>query len=116
MIAAGAKLSLVADESPDNSSPKSRLGRSARFGMRAGLEGARFAGAKAGGVVRSKDRRKERMDDVALWPFADFLWGREQDVISSVLKLRQHGFHDTIDSEGQILRYLRRYREERILP
>jgi len=66
MIAAGAKLSLVADESPDNSIPKSRLGRSARFGMRAGLEGARFAGAKAGGVVRSKDRRKERMDDVAL--------------------------------------------------
>jgi predicted unusual protein kinase regulating ubiquinone biosynthesis (AarF/ABC1/UbiB family) len=56
----------VADESPDNSIPKSRLGRSARFGMRAGLEGARFAGAKAGGVVRSKDRRKEHMDDVAL--------------------------------------------------
>jgi predicted unusual protein kinase regulating ubiquinone biosynthesis (AarF/ABC1/UbiB family) len=56
----------VADDSHDNPIPKSRLGRSARFGMRAGLEGARFAGAKAGGVVRSKDRRKERMDDVAL--------------------------------------------------
>jgi predicted unusual protein kinase regulating ubiquinone biosynthesis (AarF/ABC1/UbiB family) len=34
--------------------------------MRAGLEGARFAGAKAGGVVRSKEGRKERMDEVAL--------------------------------------------------
>jgi predicted unusual protein kinase regulating ubiquinone biosynthesis (AarF/ABC1/UbiB family) len=34
--------------------------------MRAGLEGARFAGAKAGGVVRSKESRKERMDDTAL--------------------------------------------------
>ena len=34
--------------------------------MRAGLEGARFAGAKASGVVRSKESRKERMDDVAL--------------------------------------------------
>ncbi len=56
----------MADESHDNSIPKSRLGRSARFGMRAGLEGARFAGAKAGGVVRSRERRKERMDDVAL--------------------------------------------------
>ncbi len=46
--------------------PKSRLGRSARIGARAGVEGVRFAGAKAGGVVRSKERRKERMDTVAL--------------------------------------------------
>jgi predicted unusual protein kinase regulating ubiquinone biosynthesis (AarF/ABC1/UbiB family) len=34
--------------------------------MRAGVEGARFAGAKAGGIVRSKDGRKDHMDDVAL--------------------------------------------------
>ena len=34
--------------------------------MRAGVEGARFAGAKAGGVVRSKAARKDRMDTVAL--------------------------------------------------
>ena len=34
--------------------------------MRAGLEGARFAGAKAAGVVRSKEHRRERMDEVAL--------------------------------------------------
>ena len=50
----------------DRPIPKSRLSRSARFGMRAGVEGARFAGAKAGGMVRSKERRKERMDDTAL--------------------------------------------------
>ena len=56
----------MADDSRDKSIPKSRLGRSARFGMRAGLEGARFAGAKASGVVRSKEQRKERMDDAAL--------------------------------------------------
>jgi hypothetical protein len=30
----------------DRSIPRSRLARSARFGLRAGLEGARFAGAK----------------------------------------------------------------------
>ena len=55
----------MTDETQDHSIPKSRLGRSARIGMRAGLEGARFAGAKAGGLVRSRDRRKERMDEVA---------------------------------------------------
>jgi predicted unusual protein kinase regulating ubiquinone biosynthesis (AarF/ABC1/UbiB family) len=56
----------MADDPRDSPVPRSRLGRSARLGMRAGLEGARFAGAKAGGVVRSKESRKERMDDVAL--------------------------------------------------
>src|SRR5687767_12195759 len=56
----------MVEEPPDNPIPRSRLGRSARIGARAGVEGARFAGAKAGGVVRSKERRKERMDTVAL--------------------------------------------------
>ena len=56
----------MAEESRDNPIPRSRLGRSARIGARAGVEGVRFAGAKAGGVVRSKEGRKERMDTVAL--------------------------------------------------
>jgi predicted unusual protein kinase regulating ubiquinone biosynthesis (AarF/ABC1/UbiB family) len=54
------------DDRTDRSIPKSRLGRSARLGMRAGVEGARFAGAKASGVVRSKDQRRDRMDQTAL--------------------------------------------------
>jgi hypothetical protein len=33
-----------------------------------------------------------------------------------VLKLRLHGFHGTIDTEEQVLGYLRRYREDKILP
>src|SRR5919198_1775223 len=53
-------------DSGDTKIPRSRLGRSARVGLRAGFEGARFAGAKAGGVVRSRDRRREHMEDVAL--------------------------------------------------
>jgi predicted unusual protein kinase regulating ubiquinone biosynthesis (AarF/ABC1/UbiB family) len=56
----------MTEDSRDHSIPRTRLGRSARFGLRAGFEGARFAGAKASGVVRSKESRKERMDDVAL--------------------------------------------------
>jgi predicted unusual protein kinase regulating ubiquinone biosynthesis (AarF/ABC1/UbiB family) len=56
----------MADDSSDRAIPKSRLGRSARLGFRAGVEGARFAGAKASGVVRSDDGRRERMDETAL--------------------------------------------------
>jgi predicted unusual protein kinase regulating ubiquinone biosynthesis (AarF/ABC1/UbiB family) len=53
-------------DSDDRSIPRSRLGRSARVGLRAGFEGARFAGAKAGGLVRGQDRQREHMEEVAL--------------------------------------------------
>jgi predicted unusual protein kinase regulating ubiquinone biosynthesis (AarF/ABC1/UbiB family) len=53
-------------DSEDRSIPKNRLNRSARVGMRVGFEGARFAGAKAGGLVRRGDRQREHMDEVAL--------------------------------------------------
>jgi predicted unusual protein kinase regulating ubiquinone biosynthesis (AarF/ABC1/UbiB family) len=53
-------------DSGDSKIPRSRLGRSARVGLRAGFEGARFAGAKAAGVVRSRDGRREHMEELAL--------------------------------------------------
>jgi predicted unusual protein kinase regulating ubiquinone biosynthesis (AarF/ABC1/UbiB family) len=53
-------------DSGDNSIPRSRLGRSARVGLRAGFEGARFAGAKASGLVRPRERQREHMEGVAL--------------------------------------------------
>src|SRR6185503_14970190 len=57
---------VLVEDDRERSIPKGRLGRTARMGVRAGLEGARFAGTKATNVVRSKDKRRERMDDVAL--------------------------------------------------
>ncbi len=57
-----------------------------------------------------------KMEDVATWGFGDFVWGLEHDVISSVAKLRLAGFHDTVDTEDQILAHLKRYRDARILP
>src|SRR5919109_61566 len=53
-------------DSDDRSIPKSRLGRTARVGLRAGFEGARFAGAKATGLVRPRDRQREHMEELAL--------------------------------------------------
>src|SRR5438874_1971768 len=47
--------------SDDRKIPKSRLGRSARVGFRAG-----FAGAQATGLVRTRDGRREHMEGVAL--------------------------------------------------
>jgi hypothetical protein len=57
-----------------------------------------------------------RMDDVVTWNFGDFLWGLETDVVSSMTKIRLAGFHDTVDTEDQILRQLAQYREVKMLP
>lgn len=56
------------------------------------------------------------MEEVVTWAFGDFLWGLERDVVSSITKIRRAGFHDTVDTEDQILAHLARYREARILP
>jgi predicted unusual protein kinase regulating ubiquinone biosynthesis (AarF/ABC1/UbiB family) len=56
----------MSSDSDDRNIPKSRLGRSARVGLRAGYEGARFAGAKATGLVRPRDRQREHMEELAL--------------------------------------------------
>ena len=53
-------------ESDDRKIPKSRVGRSARVGLRAGFEGARFAGAKATGLVRGRESQREHMEETAL--------------------------------------------------
>ena len=44
------------------------------------------------------------------------LWGLETDVVSSTTKIRLAGFHDTVDTEDQILRQLAQYREAKVLP
>jgi nucleoside-diphosphate-sugar epimerase len=40
----------------------------------------------------------------------------EYDMISDLVKIRQHGFGEAIDSEGMFLRVLARLRDERVIP
>ena len=57
-----------------------------------------------------------RFEELAAWPFADYVFNCDWDVMSSVTKSRLHGFHDVVDSEEMFMRLLRRFREERIVP
>jgi nucleoside-diphosphate-sugar epimerase len=50
------------------------------------------------------------------WPFADYVFGSDWDVMTSTTKARQFGFHDIVDSEEMLCRMLRRFREEKIVP
>jgi nucleoside-diphosphate-sugar epimerase len=54
--------------------------------------------------------------DLVAWPFADYVFGCEWDVMSDVTKSRRFGFHDVVDTEEMFCRLLRRFREERIVP
>ena len=57
-----------------------------------------------------------RFDEVVAWPFGDYVFNCDWDVMSNVTRSRQHGFHEVVDSEAMFLRLLRRFRAERIVP
>lgn len=67
-------------------------------------------------IVRRHGLAPKRLDDLALWSFADALFRQTYDVVSSTTKLRKAGFADVVDSEDQVIAHLANYREARILP
>ena len=67
-------------------------------------------------IVKRHGLAPRPMDQAVTWAFGDFVWGLERDVVSSTVKIRQAGFHDTIDTEEQLLAHLQRYREAKLLP
>jgi nucleoside-diphosphate-sugar epimerase len=55
-------------------------------------------------------------EDLVAWPFADYVFACDWDVMSDVTKSRRFGFHDVVDSEEMFVRLLRKFRAERIVP
>lgn len=60
--------------------------------------------------------RVSRLADLANGAFLDFLFKAGWDDLSSVVKLRRHGFHETLDTEDTILSLLAMMRAERLIP
>ena len=67
-------------------------------------------------IVAKHGLQPKRLDEVALWGFADFVFGQEYDVISNLNRLRQSGFHEGLDTGQMLLGQLQQYRDARILP
>jgi nucleoside-diphosphate-sugar epimerase len=55
-------------------------------------------------------------EQLVAWPFADYVFGCDWDVMSDVTKSRRFGFHDVVDSEAMFVRLMRQFRAERIVP
>jgi nucleoside-diphosphate-sugar epimerase len=67
-------------------------------------------------LVRKHGLKPYRFDEVVAWPFGDYVFNCNWDVMTSTVKARQHGFHDVVDSERMFERLLARFRGERIVP
>ena len=48
-----------------------------------------------------------------LWPYADYLFAPEWDIISSMSKARRDGFSETVDSARMFIDLFDRFRREK---
>ena len=67
-------------------------------------------------MVKKHGLQPYRFDEIVAWPFGDYVFNTDWDVMSNVTKSRLHGFHAVVDSEEMFVRLLGRFRAERIVP
>jgi nucleoside-diphosphate-sugar epimerase len=67
-------------------------------------------------IVQKHRLQPSRLEDIAQWNFADWLFRQTYDIVSSTTKLRRAGFHEAIDTEDMFVDQLARYRDAGILP
>ncbi len=67
-------------------------------------------------IVAKHGLKPQPLEAVANWPFADFQFSQDYDVITGTTKLRRAGFNNIVDTEEMFLAHLARYRAAKILP
>ncbi|MGE4338235.1 MAG: SDR family oxidoreductase [Pigmentiphaga sp.] len=66
-------------------------------------------------IVARHGLRAEPLSRVAAWDYADYIWSRGWDVMCSMTKARLHGFHRTVDTESEFIRYFDELRTHRVI-
>lgn len=69
-----------------------------------------------GAMTKKYGLKKFDFGQLVAWPFADYVFGSDWDVMSDVTKSRLHGFQEVVDSEAMFERLLTRFRKEKIVP
>ena len=67
------------------------------------------------GEVERHGLRPHGFEALANWGFADLIFSLAWDDISSLVKLRRHGFAEAMDTEDMFLRLLGEFRRDRII-
>ncbi|SCW79289.1 Nucleoside-diphosphate-sugar epimerase [Paenibacillus tianmuensis] len=55
-------------------------------------------------------------EKVAAWPFGDFIFGAEYDVITDTTKIKQFGFHEVLNTEEELFTLLDELKKQRLIP
>jgi len=55
-------------------------------------------------------------DQLVAWPFADYVFGTDWDVMTDTLKIRHAGFHESVRSEEMFLRIFQEFRDMKVIP
>ena len=67
-------------------------------------------------IVAKHGLKKIPYGEIAAWPFADYVFGCDWDVMSDTTRVRQAGFHACVDSEAMFYRLFEDFRRDRIIP
>lgn len=67
-------------------------------------------------MIRKHGLKPYRFEELVAWPFGDYVFGCDWDVMTDVTKSRLHGFNAVVQSEEMFGRLLSRFRQERIVP
>jgi len=67
-------------------------------------------------IVAKYSLAKTPFDQIANWAFGDFIFGNGYDNVFSLVKLRQAGFHEHMDTELMFKNLFARIRAERLIP
>lgn len=67
-------------------------------------------------IVQKYSLQLHRFEQIAAWPFGDFVFTPDYDIISDMGKARRHGFGDAVDSEDMFLRLWQELRDAKIIP
>ncbi len=66
-------------------------------------------------AIKRHGLRPTQLGTVALWPYGDYLFRPEWDIVSSMEKARGLGFDETLDTGAMFARHFAHYRAEKII-
>jgi nucleoside-diphosphate-sugar epimerase len=67
-------------------------------------------------IVERHGLQRNAYESIAAWPFGDYVFGCEYDIISDLGKARRLGFNACVDTEEMFLRLFAQLRSRRIIP
>jgi hypothetical protein len=67
-------------------------------------------------IVAKHGLQRRTLDGLASWSYADFVLGKEWDLLTDTGRLRRAGFNACVDTIAMLRHQLEQYRDARLLP